>query len=71
MLLIFWSLDSKQKDKINESVDEKIKSMVIKRFEIEIREKEETISKKIFRALYERRTGEKVLHLYCSYSVAN
>ena len=71
MLLIFWPLDSKQKDKINESVDEKIESMAIKRFEIEIREKERHIHEKIFGALYERRIGKKVFNQQLSYSFAN
>ena len=56
------TLDSKQKNKIIEYVDRKIKSMAIKRFEIEVREKERPIHEKIFRALYERRTGEEVLN---------
>ena len=43
-------------------MDEKIKSMAVKRFESEIREKEKTISKKIFGVLYERRIGKKVLN---------
>ena len=48
------TLDSKQNHEIIEYVDEKIKSMAIKRFEIEIREKEGHIHEKIFRALYKR-----------------
>ena len=56
-----FSLDSKQNHKIIESLDEKIKSMTKKRFEIEVREKEETIHGKVFEALYERRIGDKVL----------
>ena len=71
MLLIFWPLDSKQKNKIDESMDEKIKSMAIKRFEIEIREKERNIQEKIFGALYERRIGKKVFNQQLSYSIAN
>ena len=43
--------------------------MVIKRYEYEISYNEETMSKNIFGALYERRTGVKVLNLlflfYC------
>ena len=64
-------LDSKQKNKINESVDEKIKSMAIKRFEIEIREKERYIHEKVFGALYERRFRKKVFYQQLSYSIAN
>ena len=45
-------------------MDEKIKSMAIKRFEIEVREKEIHIHEKIFGALYERRIGRKVINLY-------
>ena len=45
-------------------MDEKIKSMAIKRFEIEVREKERHIHEKIFGALYERRIGRKVINLY-------
>ena len=71
MLLIFWPLDSKQKNKINESVDEKIKSIAIKRFEIEIREKEKHIHEKIFGALYERGIGKKVFDQQLPYSIAN
>ena len=44
--------------------------MIIKRFENEIREKEETIHAKVFRALYKRRIGRKVLNLHLSYSIA-
>ena len=65
------TLDSKQNDKIIEYVDRKIKSMTNKRFEIEVREKERPIHKKIFRALYERRTGKKVLNQQLSYSITN
>ena len=65
------NLDSKQKNKIIESVDEKIKSMAIKRYEIEIREKEENINEKVFKALFERRIGQKVLNLHFSYSIVN
>ena len=71
MLLIFWPLDSKQKNRINESVDEKIKSMAIKRFEIEIREKERHIQEKVFGAIYERRIGNKVFDQQLFYSIAN
>ena len=52
-------------------MDEKIKSMAIKRFEIEIREKERNIQEKIFGALYERRIGKKVFNQQLSYSIAN
>ena len=52
-------------------MDEKIKSMAIKRFEIEIREKERHIHEKIFGALYERRIGKKVFDQQLSYSIAN
>ena len=62
MLIIFWPLDSKQKNKIIQSEDEKIKLMAIKRFEIEVREKERHIHEKIFGAIYERRFGKKVLN---------
>ena len=65
------TLDSKQNDKIIEYVDRKIKSMANKRHEIEVREKERPIHEKIFRALYERRTGEEVLNLHFSNSFAN
>ena len=51
-------------------MDEKIKSMAIKRFEIEIREKERDIHEKIFGALYERRIGKKVFDQQLSYSIA-
>ena len=64
------TLDLKQKVRIIESVDEKIKSMTYRRFENEIREKEETIHAKVFGALYERRIGEVVLNLHFSYSIA-
>ena len=43
-------------------VDRKIKSMTNKRHEIEVREKERPIHEKVFGALYERRTGRKVLN---------
>ena len=56
------TLDSKQNHKIIEYVDRKIKSMTNKRHEIEVREKERPIHEKIFGALYERRTGQKVLN---------
>ena len=56
------TLDSKQNHEIIEYVDRKIKSMTNKRHEIEVREKERPIHEKIFGALYERRTGEKVLN---------
>ena len=62
MFLIFKPLDSNLKNKIIESVDEKIKSIASKRLEIEIREKERPIHEKIFGALYERRIGKKVLN---------
>ena len=65
------TLDSKQNHKIIEYVDKKIKSMAKKRHEIEIRKKERPIHEKIFGALYERRTGEEVLNLTFSYSIAN
>ena len=64
-------LDSKQNEKIIESVDEKIESMAYRLFEIEVREKEESIHEKVFEALYERRIGRKVLNLYFSYSTTN
>ena len=56
------TLDSKQKNEIIEYVDRKIKSMTNKRHEIEVREKEKPIREKIFGALYERKTGKKVLN---------
>ena len=43
-------------------MDEKIKSMAKKRFEIEVREKERPIHEKVFGTLYERRIGEEVLN---------
>ena len=43
-------------------MDRKIKSMTNKRHEIEVREKERPIYEKVFGALYERRTGRKVLN---------
>ena len=52
-------------------MDEKIKSMAIKRFEIEIREKERHIQEKVFGAIYERRIGKKVFDQQLSYSIAN
>ena len=52
-------------------MNEKIKSMTIKRFEIEVREKERHIHEKIFGALYERRIGKKVFDQQLSYSIAN
>ena len=58
-------------NKIIESVNEKIKSMTIKRFEIEVREKERHIHEKIFGALYERRIGKKVFNQQLSYSITN
>ena len=67
MLLIFNSLDSKQNNKIFESEDAKINSILNRLFEDETREKEEAISKKVFGALFERRIDAKVLNLhYCS-----
>ena len=65
------TLDSKQKDKIIEYVDRKIKSMTNKRHEIEVREKEMPIHEKVFGALYERRIGKKVLNQQLSYSIVN
>ena len=65
------TLDSKQNDKTIESVNEKIKSMAYRRFENEIREKEETIHGKVFGALHKRRIGAEVLGLHFSYSIAN
>ena len=65
------TLDSKQKNEIIEYVDRKIKSMTNKRHEIEVREKEKPIHEKIFGALYERRTGKKVLNLHFSFSIVN
>ena len=65
------TLDSKQNHEIIEYVDRKIKSMTNKRHEIEIREKEKPIHEKIFGALYERRTGKKVLNQQLSYSITN
>ena len=56
------TLDSKQNHEIIEYVDRKIKSMTNKRHEIEVREKERPIHEKIFGALYERKTGKKVLN---------
>ena len=56
------TLDSKQNHEIIEYVDRKIKSMINKRHEIEVREKERPIHEKIFGALYERKTGKKVLN---------
>ena len=56
------TLDSKQSHEIIEYVERKIKSMTNKRHEIEVREKERPIHEKVFGALYERRTGEKVLN---------
>ena len=61
------NLDSKQKNKIIESVNEKINSMAIKRFEIEVREKEETIHVKVLGTLTERRIGQEVSNLHFSY----
>ena len=60
-----------QNNKIIEYVDAIIKSMAIKRFEIEIREKEESIHQKVFGALYERRIDTKVLNLHFSHVIAN
>ena len=40
-------------------MDEKIKSMANKRYEIEIKEKEETIHEKVFGALYEKKNWHK------------
>ena len=57
-------LDSKQNDKIIESEDAKIKSMAVKRFEIEVREKERPIHEKVLGALYERKIGVKVLDFH-------
>ena len=65
------TLDSKQNHKLIKYVDRKIKSMAIKRFEIEVREKERPIHEKVFEALYERKTGKKVLNLTFPYSIAN
>ena len=65
------NLDSKQKNKIIESVNEKINSMAIKRFEIEVREKEETIHAKVLGTLTERRIGQEVSNLHFPYSIAN
>ena len=56
------TLDPKQNHEIIEYVERKIKSMINKRHEIEVREKERPIHEKIFGALYERRTGQKVLN---------
>ena len=56
------TLDSKQNHEIIEYVNRKIKSMTIKRHEIEVTEKERPIHEKIFEALYERETGEEVLN---------
>ena len=56
------TLDLKQNHEIIEYVDRKIKSMTNKRHEIEVREKERPIHEEIFGALYERRTGKKVLN---------
>ena len=44
--------------------DKIIKLIINKRFENEIREKEETIHKKVFGALYERRIGAEVFNLH-------
>ena len=52
-------------------MNRKIKSMTNKRHEIEVREKERPIHEKIFGALYERGTGEKVLILIFPYSIDN
>ena len=71
LLLICLLSDSKQKNSIIEYVDRKIKSMVNKRHEIELREKERPIHEKVFGALYERRTGEEVLNLHFSYAIDN
>ena len=60
------TLDSKQIHEIIEYVDRKIKSMTNKRHEIEVREKEKPIHKKVFGALYERRTGEEVICIFLS-----
>ena len=65
------TLDSIQNDKIIESVDAKIKSMANKRYEIEIREKEETIHSKVLWALYEKRIGEEVSNLHFYYAIAS
>ena len=65
------TLDSKQKDKIIEYVDRKIKSMTNKRHEIEVRNKERPIHENVFGAIYERRIGKKVLNQQLSYSIAN
>ena len=56
------SLDSKQNHEIIEYVDRKIKSMINKRHEIEVRDKERPIHEKVFGALYERRIGKKVFN---------
>ena len=65
------TLDSKQNHEIIEYVDRKIKSMANKRHEIEVREKERHIQEKVFRALYERRIGKKVINQQFSFSIAN
>ena len=65
------TLDSKQKDKIIEYVDRKIKSMTNKRHEIEVREKEMPIYEKVFGALYKRRIGKKVYNQQLSNSIVN
>ena len=52
-------------------MDEKIKSMVNKVFENEIRGKEKPIHEKVLGALYERRIGSKALNFHFSYSIAN
>ena len=65
------TLDSKQKDKIIEYVDRKIKSLTNMRHEMEVREKERHIHEKVFEALYERRINKKVLNQQLSYSIAN
>ena len=65
-MLLMFTLDSKQNHEIIEYVDRKIKSMVNKRHEIEVREKERPIHEKVFGTLYERRTGEEVICIFLS-----
>ena len=65
-MLLMFTLDSKQNHEIIEYVDRKIKSMVNKRHEIEVREKERPIHEKVFGTLYERRTSEEVICIFLS-----
>ena len=65
------TLDSKQNHEIIEYVDRKIKSMTIKRHEIEVRDKERPIHENVLGAIYERRIGKKVLNQQLSYSFAS